>query len=474
MIFIRSCLLFIAISLTSPVYAIDKCGPFLAKGSFAPVDSAESSFSERAKNLLRQSELPPINKENTDKQFVVNFGKEAQSQSDELITFNQLKQQFKGVHLSLENGSQNISQLRLHLPTPYAEPNAPNYQQGLLYSQDIFESLLKDLKPLLERQSQIQTVVVFPKGRRTMAEQSLRHILGSGLQSRVQWVEASGHFDLPIWAQDDSKPLQDGRLLVSPDETSVLMNMDTLSSFQLQRAVLEFEGGNIVVGERHLFIGAKQIADVANHLGVSFEQALGFYEETLSKNVFPVGDLINMQQIDYHADLTLAVGYSPAKSKEIVFLASAEKARQVYLQQLRQIARLGLDFVTSAQAELYRTEFDLIESFLTHDFSGRAEQNKKMKVTLQKLGYEVVEVPSFGLDKTLTNVLPKRINYLNTVISGPDILVPHYNLLILDKAAQDIYRSYGFNVIPARRSTKCLFKHKGGPRCALSTVREQN
>src|SRR5205823_7545347 len=83
------------------------------------------------------------------------------------------------------------------------------------------------------------------------------------VRSRVKLIRAKWNWFYP-WAQDGSKPLDDGGTLVPKSLNNGTNRPAYFSAVHAQaeagkaperKSPFRFEGGNIVVGERHVFVG---------------------------------------------------------------------------------------------------------------------------------------------------------------------------------------------------------------------------
>lgn len=93
---------------------------------------------------------------------------------------------------------------------------------------------------------------------------------GSGVsrsvKSRTRFLHVEKDFDVSLWAQDDSKPLTGGGLLVPSNGLQEELQLHFLTAlsalrnhYEVYDSLFPFDGGNVVVGSQHVFVGAETI-----------------------------------------------------------------------------------------------------------------------------------------------------------------------------------------------------------------------
>lgn len=485
----------VALVFTAQRAHASRCGEALSVNATSKI-VPNAELSALALRILRSPELP---KKYTEPAFAIvdlNIeGRPADSDYENRPFFHSdgtiNPEAFANADLALENGSQPLSVLRFHVPAAGKNPRDPELLKIEELRRQQAALFLKDLGPLLEKQPDVQLDVLYPKGLLRSVRKMVESTLDPKFFNRLSYIAHSNReYGLEPWGQDDSKPLQGGRKILAPgidrlkkqeaDFVEETLNvLTTAGHYEAKRGNVQFEGGNLVVGARHVFLGVDIVTSVSKRLNLPFEEAVQVLEYEFGKPVFPVGQVkkapypergLEIVHMDFHTDLTLAVGMNQSSKKEVVFLASAEAALGVYKNALEELAGGRLQ-VSPHEAELLRKELQLAEILLQQDFTIRAQLNRDLKARLTKAGYQVREVPSLRSKKAESLGLPEYINYVNVVFSGAQAVVPQLNLPILDRAAHAVYRSEGYDVVGMHNSSQTYLKSCGGPRCALSTMR---
>ncbi len=308
--------------------------------------------------------------------------------------------------------------------------------------------------------------------------------------------------NLAIWAQDDSKPLeltgQKPGLLVpyqyisaqASDENEPPPSSGPTKSeryriaaqlaaqaqgLTLYHSPLIFDGGNIIVGERHVFVGSHIVDENVLRFRASRQNIINALSVEFGKPVIELGAAKTNDwrhhQADYHIDLTLAIGRSPTTGKEIAFVASEALALKVLKQGALYAAAIG-NTATSADYMQYAQDLETLHS-QGKEFIRDAYADK-----LAELGYEVRRIPSINTQPLHSELMRELkikhlnapLNYTNVTFVGAHALVPKFDVAALDRAAARVYEDAGFHVTPMACAAH-LARGLGGPRCVSSVIR---
>lgn len=230
--------------------------------------------------------------------------------------------------LATENGSQGLRAVRL------------NWSNGLEA-----RAVLKDYLPLLKQDSKFELWIVVGKEERQEFEKSISS-LPQNLRNRIKIAEDD---KIPsLWAQDGSKTLEDrqGTLVRSTSSNDVRKisddqhrsNAQALARtglIQVRASELAFEGGNMIVGEKHLFVGPEIVNQVMHDLKVTRSNAHKALEVQFGKPILEVGVPSTdgrLNQLSYHVDLDMAVvqNRKSAKKEDVVIVQSTYQLLKDY------------------------------------------------------------------------------------------------------------------------------------------------
>lgn len=126
-----------------------------------------------------------------------------------------------------------------------------------------------------------------------------------------------------IWAQDGSKPLVDGNAtLIHKDSGSLKMPrpqyrwvteaVGNAGIIETRRSPFSFAGGNIIVGDRHVFVGSSIVRNAMQKFNIDRANALDVLSAEFGKPIFKVGvpnrvGIGGLSEIVFHIDLDMAV-----------------------------------------------------------------------------------------------------------------------------------------------------------------------
>lgn len=321
--------------------------------------------------------------------------------------------------------------------------------------------VLKDYLQVMDKMPSLKLMAVYPKKFKNEVDKTLGGAQKS-IRNRVNIKQLENVKTTAEWTQDGSKPLiskQPTSLASSGHARPVYREM--LDEFQKENLVsienshFTFEGGNVVVGDRHVFTGTNTAEKMMEKFKITRANALTLMEAEWGGPVFEIGvaGADGAKQLDFHIDLTMTVLYSPKKKKEVILLGSTQKF-------FDQIAELETkDFKTRAERNVLKA--------LTGNMSDQAYRERYLSAVEKKLiekNYEVIRVPYFN-----DGAYP-LINYNNVVISENQVIFPLNGFRKLDVEMLDLYHKLGFETIPVEVVQKS-FQYKGGIRCLSETFR---
>lgn len=324
--------------------------------------------------------------------------------------------------------------------------------------------------------------------------------LSPRLQKRIHVVESEYGPHPSVWTQDASKPLENGDTLLTsldkppykeyasdPAHTEPLGAFAEADKIHIQEAIVPFQGGNVVVGARHVFVGSDDVAETMSKLHLSRPKALAAMADEFGRPVLEIGipRKGKMQQIDFHIDLTLAVVRNRKTGREVILLDSPLKAFEALLTPFgvknissKNAPSLKALIEASTRGRLKSTDSDF-EEFLTEfnfaQMKMREAELQTIATQLQNEGYEVVRVPGLNEYKVGSRRKEKYrteiYNYTNSIFSQEYALIPHMGVRVLDEAFAKIVRGLGYEPIPMS-VTQESFCSKGGIRCLSETYRK--
>ncbi len=372
--------------------------------------------------------------------------------------------------LALENGDQPLKAIRIHDPT---------------------EKLLKDYQTVLEKIQKLELWIVTSPSlfNKTL---SLIEAMPESLQKRIKMIMAT-YEGMNWWAQDASKPTLNGAEAVMPKRMASgrelskyflpLFSLQQGSLVNLSKSAFRFEGGDIIVGEKHVFLGPDAVHMAMEDFQISRDEALKALSTEFGKPVFEVGapsDNGSLLPITFHIDLTMAVVRDRHTGKEVILLESPRMALETMLgiphnqasseQGYEKISRIALGLKASDPGYGNGLSFKKIDRVLPR-VQYREKQLEFVERRLRAMGYATQRVPGLTMLE-IGNLEEQDIfNYTNSILSGHHAIVPEMGVPQLDKETFDIYRSLGYDVIPMASAYDyfCLY---GGPRCAAETYRE--
>ncbi|MBL7544253.1 MAG: hypothetical protein JNL11_10565 [Bdellovibrionaceae bacterium] len=393
--------------------------------------------------------------------------------------------------LSLENGRQKLRAIRINLS---------DSEMSIAVLQDMYVALR--LIPGLE------IIVIVAPGMEEKMNLSMQKVPAE-IRSRIKiilydskdpWLTgltpAEAAVELGnIWAQDHSKPFENGKKL----STFIFRKFnDSLATEQLKKSdkidtknyILDLDGGNIIVGDRNILIGANSVYYIMRE-GLSYESVIQFLEASFSKKVLVVGvpklvgEEIRMSQSSFHIDLDLVLAVDKTTNSEIALVRSPIALITEILNIPYERKIPDVDYVKFLEQKLlafYKEKakhkpltastIKLLEVLTQMDPKQMVADELASLHTRRWLeihGYTTREVPGYGFFST-TMAKQNFFFGTNSILSGNIALVPWNNIPELDQAIGRIYKNLGYEYYPMRSSVQTIECH-GGIRCASETYR---
>ncbi len=297
-------------------------------------------------------------------------------------------------------------------------------------------------------------------------------------KDRVQFVSLPGEARFTIWPQDPfvvlAEPGTAPRLLVSrrferADDRLIAEHLATHLGASWQMSSLGFEGGNIVVDDRSVFVGANTIARNAAELDETVDQVINRFHHEFGKRVVMVGPA---PQPIGHIDMML----TPTGDNTLVLAdpgAGAEIAESV----LREDPDGVLAFETACEQQFFGdaaitqltlTDGTHLEAPDVRGLTARAIEDSRdiqpqldrLAQDLAKLGYKVKRMPllysrpEIPQQETAEPLMPlpgyPLLTYNNVLMERGDdrriVYLPSYGFAALDEAAARSWGDAGWTV----------------------------
>jgi hypothetical protein len=376
------------------------------------------------------------------------------------------------LELAKENGDTNLKAIRMNWD--YRNPDI-----GLEY--------LRELSALLQKKPGMEIWIAGGVGEKRL-ENAIAN-LPREVRKQIKVIGADSNNNL--WAQDASKPLAEGAATLRPP--GMALGRDSASYFapiyKLQEAGLvqvrstpfRFEGGNIVVGDKHVFVGPDIVTYAVEDFKISRDEAIKALSKEFGKQVVEVAHHRDNSsvQIDFHLDLTMAVVRNRKTGKETVLIGSVKKAAELLTKDFREtntaprsLGELAKGSSTSGPTGSGEKKLaGLFENINDQKLEERESKLDGVAEQMRALGYEVERVPDLSnrAGHTLTRV-PEIYNYTNIILSGDVALVPAMGAKVFDESMDQTMRNLGYDPVPFKvvQETICL---AGGVRCISETYR---
>jgi hypothetical protein len=387
--------------------------------------------------------------------------------------------------LSPENGDEPLSLIHLNiLPGAYGD-------LGL-------QSLLPDYVLVLRRLPDLRLLLVAPP-EKLKALEEWRKGLPPRQSVRVHVVSA-GELgkDLTWWAQDGSKPAQSGTVgkakfllprgpVQASDSLGYAGGIQGLLESGLAESVpslFRFEGGNLVVGAKHVFVGSDEVEAAMKDFRISRSEALKALSIEFGKPVLEVGAPSQgggKEQLVFHIDLSLSIVRNRLTQRETVVMESPTAALEIILGKGVTHSKADFEKAQAGWVEARKGKlkdyddaeiFSLVKKMRWETLQYRILQCDFLRSQIEGHGYETVSIPGLtqmgpgGSDEA--HAIPR--NYTNSILSGSLALIPKTGDRGLDTAAAQTYRKLGYEVLPMS-SASFLYYQNGGTRCGAQTFR---
>lgn len=231
------------------------------------------------------------------------------------------------------------------------------------------------------------------------------------------------------------------------------------------KSPFQFEGGNVIVGDKHVFVGYEVIRDSAELLRISNEEVLRGLEKEFGKPIIPIGvrnQNNEIKQVDYHLDLTMAVVRNRNTGKEEILIGSSEKAYELLMKDGKGDPSLRVGLKNTLWNPLIK------------------DRENRMKVVakeLEDMGYKVSFLPNLFNDRLIsrTNILSKLIkpyNYTNVLLGHGEVLLSSFGIKKLDDYAFNKYRELGYEPVDLIHGNVGLMYYSG-VRCSFCSVSKE-
>ena len=397
--------------------------------------------------------------------------------------------------LAPEDGSQKLRAIRL---------NWDSNSKSLGY--DASKKVFFDFANALREMPGVELWVAFDRVDESEVREAIAK-LSRDIRSRTHLVPHSAKNTM-IWAQDASKPLEnENTTLVQKRGLKVNRSVyrDVITALGEQglaagrKSSLAFEGGNIIVGSHHTFVGSDIIQHFEREKRITNAQAIAAYGAEFGRPVIEIGAPSTTGarvQPDFHIDLSMAVvrDLTSESKEDVVVMQSVEKFLQVAfgfpaLESMtnEQFARAKVRALEESIAQVEdgrkivgveRTLFQALRRMTLSDAKKMEERYRALERIVEAEGYRVHRIPGMtfeggpgGHHSDFIWPLP-FYNYTNIIVSDDQVLVPNYGLERLDRVSQNVYRALGYQVIKMH-SAPITFGMSGGPRCAAETYRRR-
>lgn len=294
-------------------------------------------------------------------------------------------------------------------------------------------------------------------------------------ENRLFFKLGNGFETLSPWAQDIGKPTKQNIILtpskynfgyeIPQKATKRLLNKkDDAPSFVTSDSVFRFDGGDIVVGDRNIFVGAGIVETNAVLLRLPRKKIKELLAAEFGKEIVIVGATkrgAEKEYVDYHTDLTMAVVRNLNTGKEVVLLSSSEAAASF------------LDGTSPKNVEI-------LKSLEHRSVKKREHRLRQFELELKRKGYETIKIPGNFEENSFYELrektyhesesgrrrIPRVFNYTNLVLGKGKAILPIYDLPIFDNYMKELLEGFGYEVIEAYQGRR-LIQFAGSVRCAL-------
>jgi hypothetical protein len=374
-------------------------------------------------------------------------------------------------NLSLENGRQKLDFARLQF----------SKQDG-----EISRKVLIDYLSFAERNRDLHLLILTDRPRSEV--DSLLEKFSADVRKRVQVVETK--LNITLWAQDSSKPIDlPAHALGFSIERYATENQALAESGKISfEAPLPFslQGGDIIIGDHNVFVGGTTVMAVRTAFRVTEVDALKILSHTFQKPVLPA--YIKNSQYgggpwSFHIDLDMVLGVNRVTNREVVlvhspefllstlsglYISAAPSEEEVRIVQRKIIKRYEAgDF--GAKLSAGSRDFILLLSNATAlELQMQLVQGRIFKRTLQMYGYDVRELPGFGVA-----TVGARTYFMgtNAVLTDRYAIIPNNQMPEIDQAIVKTYQNLGYETVSMESSSASICR-QGAIRCVTGTHRK--
>ncbi len=390
----------------------------------------------------------------------------------------------KALTLALENGDEKLSTLRVNATGKKSKAKA------------ISKELIAGYTKILASDPTIKLVILTSDDQIDIFAQEVDH-LRKDIRSRIEVVPYNKNREdapsLSLWAQDLSKPIQGGQkstLIPRVGSRDTLFHFkDNLSTagISIEESLVDFDGGNVVVGAKHVFVGSEIVELCMRKFFIERENALKVLSEEFGKPVFEIGytDIENPKrksQVDFHIDLTMAVVRDRKTGREVVLLGSVDKAVDLLLstEDLGGLSGIEKNSVRTLEEVAASNDVPRLDKGrLLHALGDERDVGSvlyerarlaEIKQNLIAAGYDVIEVPRIH-NARIHKDLKYYFNYTNSIFSGSTAIIGELGIPVWDRYMKNTLGDLGYEVYPLKVVQKSLCLN-GGVRCLTETYRK--
>lgn len=377
------------------------------------------------------------------------------------------------VSLSLENGRQKLDFARIH----YTKRDS-----------DIADEVLRDYLQLAEINRDLKLMIVT---NRDDLDAKLSRV-SRDVRSRIEIQQTNS--DLWIWAQDGSKPIDLPRQTAEfgqrryADATMELGSAGVINNRPVHVNGWNgfFQGGNIIVGDRNVFVGEKEINYVQLAYNESEAGALRIISSIFQKPA--LGAYLRTSQYggnewSFHIDLDMVLAVDRHTNKEVALVRSPEALLTALSGESMPTHPTNEDVIRMRDLILKRYRTGYFGQMLapgSNEFFVRLSatdaislremiaNGRLFKRLISAYGYETRALPGFG---DAQGAGQSMFFGTNAVLSGDLAIIPQNKMPELDRLIRAEYEKLGYTVFQMRSAAKSICQ-QGGPRCVTETYRK--
>lgn len=361
------------------------------------------------------------------------------------------------INLIKENGDKRVEKIKI---------NAWNKKElGAAQVRMVLRALESDPKLIVE-------LYVRRKLYRNFGLENKLNELPENVRERLRFsiYEGAGH---TAYARDNLYGLADGGVYASAYSRDLKYSLDKVaykerkqhSSYaKVEKSIFKIYGGNIVVGEKNIFMGYDIVKESARDLRISEKKVRESLRKEFAKEIIFLGvDNVKgeTKQVDYHIDLTMTVVRNKVSGKEEIWLASSDKAFDILQKEV------GNDYFSAG----------LKHTFWHPKIKDREERLKTLKAYLESQGYFIRMVPNFfhedlfsGHDSaSLYEYKLRPFNYVNVIWSSKNVFTSSFGVKAIDQYMFKLYREIGYEPVDLKYGAGSLV-HQAGVRCNFCSI----